>query len=151
MANSAVLLTSETAESNISNAPQDAPSERMIAEPTEEGDFLLQHGTSSAVGTGVWNRPVGPWSRWMSILLLHLMHQVPRMGEWLLHGERGSYEVEETKIWGPNMLAFRLITGGADYYVVGCYIPPSDLATLEQVKAMWAHFPKDFSPLLVGI
>ena len=62
----------------------------------------------------------------------------------------GDYEVEETKIWGPNVLAFRLITGGADYYVVGCYIPPSDLATLEQVKAAWAHCQKDFIPLLVG-
>ncbi|KAL7523611.1 hypothetical protein ACHAXR_001156, partial [Thalassiosira sp. AJA248-18] len=40
--------------------------------------------------------------------------------------ESDAYEIEETKIWSPNVLAFRLITGNANFYVVGCYIPPSD-------------------------
>ena len=37
-----------------------------------------------------------------------------------------TYELEETKFYGPNVVSFRLITGGCNYYVVGCYIPPSD-------------------------
>ena len=53
-------------------------------------------------------------------------------------------------MWGPNALAFRMITAGADYYVVGCYIPPHDLGTLEKVKAAWAECPKGFIPMLIG-
>ena len=66
------------------------------------------------------------WSL-ISKKLLHLMHQVPtrRSGSCM---ERGG--VRKTKMLGPNVLAFRLITGGANYYAVGCYIPPSDLAML---------------------
>jgi len=29
--------------------------------------------------------------------------------------EGGEYEVKETKVWGPNVLAFWLITNDADY------------------------------------
>ena len=61
----------------------------------------------------------------------------------------GDYEVAETKIWGRNVLAFRLITNDADYYVVVCYIPPKGLETLDQVKAAWDQRPTGFIPLLL--
>ncbi|KAL7524110.1 hypothetical protein ACHAXR_000447, partial [Thalassiosira sp. AJA248-18] len=61
-----------------------------------------------------------------------------------------AYEVEETKIWSPNVIAFRLITEAANFYVVGCYIPPSDPETLEHVEKAWENCPKGFRPLLIG-
>ena len=61
-----------------------------------------------------------------------------------------AYELEETKIWSPNVIAFRLITGGAKFYVVGCYIPPSDLVALDHVRDAWRQCPKGFTPLLLG-
>ena len=40
---------------------------------------------------------------------------------------------------------------GADrYYCVGCYIPLSDLTTLEDVKKAWLNCSKGGRPLLVG-
>ena len=53
-------------------------------------------------------------------------------------------------MWGPNALAFRMITTRANYYVVGCYIPPHDLGMLEKVKAVCAECPKSFIPMLIG-
>ncbi|EJK77064.1 hypothetical protein THAOC_01127, partial [Thalassiosira oceanica] len=34
------------------------------------------------------------------------------------------FELEEQRFFGPNVVTFRLITGGAKYYCVGAYIPP---------------------------
>ena len=61
-----------------------------------------------------------------------------------------AYEVEETRTWGPNVLAFQLVTGRHRYYVVGCYIPPSDLSALEDVRRAWSQCPSGARPLLVG-
>ena len=60
--------------------------------------------------------------------LLHLMHRVHIREVWaaLCWKEVETYELEETKFYGPNVVSFRLITGRCNYYVVGCYIPPSD-------------------------
>ena len=44
------------------------------------------------------------------------------------------FEIEETKFFGPNVLAFQLVTRGKRFYVVGCYIPPDDLDALENIK-----------------
>jgi len=41
-------------------------------------------------------------------------------------GRNDLYEVEETRRYGPNVLAFQLVMGADRYYVIGCYIPPSD-------------------------
>jgi hypothetical protein len=40
------------------------------------------------------------------------------------------YEVKETRVWGPNVISLHLMMGACQFYVAGCYIPPSDLATL---------------------
>jgi hypothetical protein len=45
-----------------------------------------------------------------------------------------SYEVEETQIWGANVISLQLRMDNAQFFVVGCYIPPSDLETLTNVK-----------------
>jgi len=60
------------------------------------------------------------------------------------------FEIEETKFFGPNVLAFQLETGGKRFYVVGCYIPPDDLDALENIKLAWEERPEGHSPLLLG-
>jgi hypothetical protein len=45
-----------------------------------------------------------------------------------------SYEVEEMQIWGVNAISLHLMMGAVQFYVVGCYIPPSDLETLTHIK-----------------
>jgi hypothetical protein len=45
-----------------------------------------------------------------------------------------SYEVKETQIWGANIISLQLRMDNARFFVVGCYIPPSDLETLTNVE-----------------
>ena len=66
--------------------------------------------------------------------------------------EHDSFKVEEVTIRHPNVLSFELNTGGGRYYVVGCYIPPSSLETLEHVRKALKDAPADKSvrPMLWG-
>ena len=48
-----------------------------------------------------------------------------------------SYKVEETQIWGANVISLQLRMDNTQFFVVGCYIPPSDLETLTDVKRAW--------------
>ena len=53
------------------------------------------------------------------------------------------YEVEEVATHGPNVLTFELVTGQMRYYVVGAYIPPSDLGTtLTHIQQAWSECPR---------
>jgi hypothetical protein len=40
--------------------------------------------------------------------------------------------------------------GTIQFYVVGCYIPPSDLETLTHIEQAWQACPMGAHPLLVG-
>jgi hypothetical protein len=40
------------------------------------------------------------------------------------------YKVKEMRIWGANVISLQLRMDNARFFVVGCYIPPSDLETL---------------------
>jgi hypothetical protein len=62
----------------------------------------------------------------------------------------GSYEVEETRVWGPNIISLYLMMGACQFYVVGCYIPPSDLTALTCVDKAWSECPRSAHPILVG-
>jgi hypothetical protein len=44
------------------------------------------------------------------------------------------YKVEETKIWGANIISLHLMMGAVHFFVIGCYIPLSDLETLMDVN-----------------
>ena len=61
-----------------------------------------------------------------------------------------SYEVEETRIWGPNVISMHLMMGSTQFFIVGCYIPPSDLETLACIDKAWCECPKGAHPILVG-
>ena len=45
----------------------------------------------------------------------------------LLYKESDHYELEEAKIRGNNVISFELEMGRDVYFMVGCYIPPSDV------------------------
>ena len=59
-------------------------------------------------------------------------------------------KVEETKTWGPNVITTHLVTGRNQFFVVGGYIPPSDLTTLAQIQKAWDQCPKGCIPLFLG-
>jgi endonuclease/exonuclease/phosphatase family metal-dependent hydrolase len=61
-----------------------------------------------------------------------------------------SYEVEETRIWGPNVISLHLMLGATRFFVVGCYIPPNDLEALACVNKAWRECPAGAHPILVG-
>ena len=69
----------------------------------------------------------------------------------LLWEESELYELEEAKARGPNVITFELMTGTDRYYVVGCYIPPSDVAgtTLATIEQAMAEMPKGCIPILI--
>jgi hypothetical protein len=52
-----------------------------------------------------------------------------------------SYKVEETQIWGANVISLQLKMDNARFFVVRCYIPPSDLQTLTDVERAWQACP----------
>ncbi len=60
------------------------------------------------------------------------------------------YEVKETRIWGANVISLQLRMDNVRFFVVGCYIPPSNLETLTDVKRAWQACPTGVHPLLVG-
>jgi hypothetical protein len=60
------------------------------------------------------------------------------------------YKVKETRVWGPNVISLHLMMGKCRFYVVGCYIPPSNLATLRCVDKAWSECPCGAHPILVG-
>ncbi len=61
-----------------------------------------------------------------------------------------TFEIEEAEMWGPNVLSFQLILGATRWYIVGCYIPPTNLTTLTHVNEAWRACPKGCHPILLG-
>jgi hypothetical protein len=60
------------------------------------------------------------------------------------------YKIEETKVWGPNVISMHLMMGAVRFYIVGCYIPPSDLETLTYIDKAWSACPMGAHPILAG-
>ena len=78
---------------------------------------------------------------------------VPRVlqgGVALFWKESKGYKVKEARIWAPNVLTFELVMVKDRYYVMGTYISPSDLTTLEHVENARRQCPKGCKPLLIG-
>ena len=68
----------------------------------------------------------------------------------LFYRDSDLYEVEEQRIWGPNVLSFKLKTEDVRYYVVGAYIAPSSLDALADIDKAWAKCPKACKSMLLG-
>ena len=60
------------------------------------------------------------------------------------------YKVEETQNWEPNIISLLLMMGNIRFYVVGCYIPPSDLDTLTHIDTDWRMCPMGAHLILVS-
>jgi hypothetical protein len=60
------------------------------------------------------------------------------------------YEVKDWRICGPKVLSFVVVTGSQRFYVVRCYIPPTNLSTLPKIKQALNEKPKGHTPLLIG-
>ena len=58
--------------------------------------------------------------------------------------------MEAAKIRTPNVLTFKLEMGNVRFFVVGCYIAPTDEETVAHVRAAWVEYPKGYQPLLLG-
>jgi hypothetical protein len=61
-----------------------------------------------------------------------------------------TYEIEEVELRGPNVLSFQLVLGATRWYIIGCYIPPTNLTTLSHVNEAWRACPKGCLPILLG-
>ena len=71
--------------------------------------------------------------------------------------DREVFKVENEKAVGPNVISFELITGddkGEEerWYVVGCYLPPSDKEGEAQRRVLQAlkEQPEGTKPLIIG-
>jgi hypothetical protein len=65
-------------------------------------------------------------------------------------GNRTNSEIKEWRTHRPNVITFVVVSGGKRYYAVECYIPPTNLTTLEHVEAAWIECPKGRIPILLG-
>jgi exonuclease III len=57
-----------------------------------------------------------------------------------------AFEVEGLVERTPNVLTFQLVTGRVRYFIVGCYLPPTDLEGVHHVRAALAAAPKGCIP-----
>ena len=69
----------------------------------------------------------------------------------LCHWQSNLFEVEETRTHGPNVISFHLITGDTPYYIVGAYVPPSDLGTLDHIQDAMSSARRGACPSYWGI
>ena len=58
--------------------------------------------------------------------------------------------VEAEKQWHANVMSIHVVTGNTRYYIVGCYLPPDNLHSLEFVKKAWSQRRSGAIPLLIG-
>ncbi len=61
-----------------------------------------------------------------------------------------TYEIKEVELHRPNVLSFQLVLGTTRWYIIGCYIPPTDLTTLTHVDEAWWACPKGCLLILLG-
>ncbi len=60
-------------------------------------------------------------------------------------------EIEEVELRGPNVLSFHLVLGATRWYIMGCYIPLTNLTTLAHVKQAWLACPQGCPPFFWAI
>jgi len=68
----------------------------------------------------------------------------------LIYRKSEHWHLESIRKHGPNVISFDLVTGGKRTPIVGVYIPPRDLTTLEQLHQALARFPAVSKPLVLG-
>jgi hypothetical protein len=61
------------------------------------------------------------------------------------------YEIKQVELHGPNVVSFQLVLGAMRWYIVWCYIPPTNLTTLTHIEQAWLACPKGCLPILLVI
>jgi hypothetical protein len=64
--------------------------------------------------------------------------------------ENLSFLVEAVNVVSPNVLTFRLVTGGVRFFVMGAYIPPADTTGVDDLRDAWDRRPANCKLLLLG-
>ncbi len=64
--------------------------------------------------------------------------------------ENEYFQVESVACHGPNVMSWVLVTGTRWIPLVGVYIPPADISTLEHVNAALSRFEDGPVPILLG-
>jgi hypothetical protein len=92
------------------------------------------------------------YTRWSSGYNIRSTHAPSKWQGGISHFWRTSetYEIEDVELRGPNVLSFQLVSGATRWYIMGCYIPPTDLTTLMHVDEAWRACPKGCLPILFG-
>jgi hypothetical protein len=92
------------------------------------------------------------YTRWSSSYNIQSTHVLSKWqgGISLFWRTSETYEIEEVELSGPNVLLFQLVSGAMRWYIMGCYIPPTNLTTLTHADEVWRACPKGCLPILLG-
>ena len=68
----------------------------------------------------------------------------------LFYKNSPDWQVESVRQHGPNVISFQLVAASQRWGVVGAYVPPSDLDTVEYITQAFEAMPRAISPILLG-
>ncbi len=94
----------------------------------------------------------GVYTRWSSGYNVQSTHAPSKWqgGISLFWRTSKTYEIKEVELRGPNVLSCQLVSGATRWYILGCYIPPTNLTTLMHINESWWACPKVCLPILLG-
>ena len=64
--------------------------------------------------------------------------------------ENDRFVVEEQRTLGANVITCQMVTGHGRYYLIGCYLPPSDTTVADDMEKAIEACPRTCTPLLLG-
>lgn len=68
----------------------------------------------------------------------------------LFYKNSPDWQVESVRHHGPNVISFQLVAASRRWGVIGAYVPPSDLDTVEYINQAFEALPRAIPPILLG-
>ena len=68
----------------------------------------------------------------------------------LFYKNSPDWQVESVRHHGPNVISFQLVAASRRWGVIGAYVPPSDLDTVEYIIQAFEALPRAIPPILLG-
>jgi hypothetical protein len=68
----------------------------------------------------------------------------------LFYKNSPDWQIESVRYHGPNVISFQLVAASRRWGVVGAYIPPADLKTVEYITQAFEALPRAIPPILLG-
>ena len=68
----------------------------------------------------------------------------------VLYWPSPQYLVKAIQKFGPNVVVFQLVTEEWRWYIIGCYLAPNNILTIESVVAAIRESPRGSELLVVG-